>query len=219
MNDINEKARKHEKDDIYIGDNISKRKEKNFRTSNYFIDDSNTILILIDLTTFGSAKNAIGITKEGIFWTDDSNTKIDAFLLEWYMIFKSKLTVSDELLLIEFSDGDKYTINIGDSDSSPSEILNLLLDLQALQNHIGNDEVIDTPKEKNNKKEDGLGGAGNAAGMATVFGAFGAKAAMVAIGTTATVVSAPVVAAAAATGAVGYGLSKLAQAEEKKKSK
>ncbi len=151
-NNINNIAKKHERSDIYVGSNIPRKKEKNFRNSNDFITDSDTILILIDLTFFGSAKNAIAITEDDLFWSDDINEKYD--ILMWSEFSQAEITLDENKLLFIECEDETYIINIENSHSPETEILNLLLDLQTLQNNTDDKEIIDTENKKEPLKPD-----------------------------------------------------------------
>ncbi len=125
-------ARKYEKDDIYVGVNIPADKRKNFKQIiNQKIEGK--VLVLIDLTLFGSAENAIVITEYGLYFHDDDNEGFVPWQ-EFYSIniVKSKSDEYEYVLIL----GDKYKIDISGSNSSLGEIIAFLKGLCSLEDTI-----------------------------------------------------------------------------------
>lgn len=125
-------ARKYEKDDIYVGVNIPADKRKNFRQIiNQKIEGK--VLVLIDLTFFGSAEKAIVVTEYGLYFRDDDNEGFVAWQ-ELYSInlVKSKSDEYEYVLIL----GDKYNIDISGSNSSHDEIIAFLKGLCSLEDTI-----------------------------------------------------------------------------------
>jgi hypothetical protein len=111
---------------VSVGAKIPLQKIENFKSSIPSTIDE-TVLILIDLTIFGSADNAIAITNKGLYWQDDE----DKGFLSWEIFCRLDIKSEDESTL---SIGSKYSIDISSSDSSAENIVELFQELQSLEN-------------------------------------------------------------------------------------
>ena len=122
-------SKSYEEEDLYVGSNIPTKKRINFKEScQYTIDEK--ILVLIDMTLFGSAKNAIAITVNGLYWNDD-HIEEEKGIISWQELYSSNIEEYEE---------DTDTIKIGDysinrlgSDLEREDIVKYLKALQNLK--------------------------------------------------------------------------------------
>jgi hypothetical protein len=123
-------SKEYEEQDLYVDSNIPAKKRVNFKaSSNYTITQK--ILILIDMTLFGSAKNALAVTTDGLYWHDDYVADDEGFI-SWQELFESDIKEWDEDYNT-VSIGEKYTINVLGSDIGGELIIRYLKALQNLK--------------------------------------------------------------------------------------
>jgi len=121
---IVELSKDFEEQDLYVGSKIPAKKRKNFKDAiSYQIDEK--ILVFIDMTLFGSGKNAIAITSDGLYWNYDDN---EGFIT-WKEFFLSHIEIYDDN---EIKIGD-HIINTLGSDIGRDEIFTYLQTLQKLK--------------------------------------------------------------------------------------
>lgn len=68
--------------DYYLAGNIPNRKLNNARTS-MLIPFREHVLAFIDATVFGSGKHGLAITGSGVYWNNDSTTKMSKNFFSW----------------------------------------------------------------------------------------------------------------------------------------
>jgi len=122
-------ARRHEySSDIYIDTNIPEKKYQNFK-KNFNQNIEEDFLVLIDLTVFGSAKDALVVTVNGIYWHNFNEGFIPWDTLFIKPIFESAKNSTDITL------GGQYDINVSFSSSTREEIIKFLKDLQTMNDY------------------------------------------------------------------------------------
>lgn len=123
-------SKDYEMDDFYITTNIPAKKRVNFKEAvQYNINEK--IIVLIDMTFFGRANNAIAITVNGLYWNNDDILEDQGFI-SWQEFFSSDIEASDENdnhIII----GQKHTIDRLGSDMEREDILEYLNALQSLK--------------------------------------------------------------------------------------
>lgn len=87
--------------DYYVEDMIPVAKLANARAS-FPIPNREHVIMLIDATVFGSAKNGLAIGESGIYWHNDWTTKSNKTFLDW-----------NEFIEAEISQKGRYEIEIG----------------------------------------------------------------------------------------------------------
>jgi len=123
-------SKEYEDQDFYLNSNIPAKKRVNFKSSsNHTIEQK--ILVLIDMTLFGSAKNALAITEDGLYWHDDYVADDEGFI-SWQELFDNDIeewAEDDDTINI----GEGHTINVLGSDVGREHIIKYLKALQSLK--------------------------------------------------------------------------------------
>lgn len=121
---------------LYISPDIPRKKSDNAYAC-YGIPPSAKVFAIVDTTVFGSAKNGLAFTSEGLFWKNDWTTTSAKTCMSWEEFESSadaRSTKGFDLLL-----GGGCALGMSGCDMKPKELLQLMTNIAALMKPAADD--------------------------------------------------------------------------------
>ncbi|MCE9788560.1 hypothetical protein [Shewanella chilikensis] len=139
--DVLEILQNFHSDGLFVAPNIPSKKAKN-ASACYGMPVSVNIYAIVDSTVFGSAKNGLAFTSEGLFWKNDWTTTSAKNHMSWEELINTSqehAVDGSELLL-----GQDCAFGMAGSGMKPAVLLKLLEKLaQKIQGNTGTTETVE----------------------------------------------------------------------------